>query len=163
MSPAAAHFVTAEDVYHPHQAHPEHTPPEAAVFRWWRHSVGVPAPQQRQMRGSWPTGLAEGPLAEARVDHGRWVVDCPFPGCNSAQFASKTDHRFFCVDCSGPDRLWVPVVWPDDIELAAIEAALSLRPEISTRSWESPGWRARRGVSPETVADLLAENAAHGL
>jgi hypothetical protein len=50
----------------------------------------------------------------AYVNAGRWVVGCPFPGCNSAQMASFTDRRFFCCDCANAavGGQWVEVVWP---------------------------------------------------
>ena len=143
-------IVSAEDRYHPHPSHPEHSPAEAVVFRHWRHHVGVSGPQRLQMKGAWPTELVQGVTASAYVNHGNWMVDCPFPGCNSAQYASRTDHRFFCVECG---RGWAPVAWPGDLDVAAIEAALSIRPESSTRNW-APG---------ETVAELQADNAAHGV
>jgi hypothetical protein len=150
----SAHFVTAEDVYHAHPQHPEHTPAEAAVFRHWRHHAGVPGPQRLQMRGPWPNELAASPVAKTYVNHGRWCVDCPFEGCSSAQYASKTDHRFFCIECSNAGTgKWVPVAWPEDLELAAIEAALALRPVLSVRNWH-PG---------EAVADLEAQNKIHGV
>lgn len=88
--------------------------------------------------------------AVAVVNHARWVVNCPF--CPSAQLASRTDMRFFCVSCLNEQAgaRWVNVVWPANV--AAIEAAL--RP----RQTENANW-----APPETVADLIAENQAHGL
>jgi hypothetical protein len=84
---------------------------------------------------------------EARVEHGRWLVDCPVDGCAGAQLASDSDRRFVCVECAaGPFE----VEWPLDRD--EIEAALNVRP-APNRNW-LPG---------ETVADLLAENAERGV
>jgi ribosomal protein L37AE/L43A len=87
----------------------------------------------------------------ARVDLGRWIVDCPW--CKSAQHASREDHRFFCVECGNAavNGAWVPVHWPH--EWAEIEAILSVRPDKSNQWW-SPG---------ETLASLQSENDNHGV
>lgn len=80
---------------------------------------------------------------EARVDDGRWVVDCPDPDCTSAQIASDTDPRFVCVRCAfGP----FTVVFPKD--RPAIEQTLLARPVPETRNW----------LPNETVGDLKREN-----
>ena len=147
---ATGSIVSAEDRYFAHPSHPEHTPAEAVVYRFWRHHVNIPGPQRLQMKGEWPTATVQGVTGVAYVNHGNWMVDCPFPGCNSAQFASRTDRRFYCVECG---RGWVAVTWPSELDVAAIEAALSIRPESTTRNW-FPG---------ESVADLQAESAAHGV
>lgn len=91
--------------------------------------------------------------AHARLDHGRWVVDCP--ACPSAQLASFEDRRFFCTDChnAAAGGAWVPVRWPPANQLEAVEAELELRPADATRNWR-PG---------ESVDDVRAENAAHGI
>jgi hypothetical protein len=115
------------------------------------------------MKGPWPTAVVEMPVAEAYVNHGRWMVDCPW-GCRSAQHASKSDHRFFCVECdSGATKAWCHVTWPSDLEVAAIEAALGLRPDVTKRNWLTPAMRAEYGLDPETAADLSRENKDAGL
>lgn len=79
---------------------------------------------------------------QARVNHGRWIVDCP--ACPSAVLAGVT---FRCAECGyGP----APVAWPE--EAALIEAALAPR-LLENRNW-LPG---------ETVFDLERENALHGV
>jgi hypothetical protein len=56
------------------------------------------------------------------------------------------------VECrNGGSDKWVQVNWPAEAEV--IEAALAIRPEAHTRGWK-PG---------EPVANLLAENAKHGV
>lgn len=81
---------------------------------------------------------------EVRVNHGRWIIDCP---CGGAQLACRTDHRFFCVDClnAWTSGAWVPVTWPADPD--GIARQLASRP-VELQNWE-PG---------ETVKVLRAEN-----
>src|ERR1039457_4537535 len=87
----------------------------------------------------------------ARVDLGRWIVDCPW--CKSAQHASREDHRFFCVECGNAavTGAWVSVHWPN--EWAEIEEILSCRPSAGNQWW-TPG---------ETLASLQAENDENGV
>ena len=88
----------------------------------------------------------------ARVNHGRWIVDCP--ACPSASLATSPRPNvpsavpaFRCPDCgSGP---W-PTTYP--VERATIVDILGRRPDVTTRNW-----------SPcETLDDLEAENIGHG-
>lgn len=123
--------------------------------RAYRNEAHLPAPL-RLVRQAWPhhladyrepAGIAVGITAKARIEHGRWIVDCPF-GCNGAQFASKQTRLFFCVDClhSGKaEGRWIAVKFPDDID--AIEAELMLRPQPLTRNW----------FPHETLDDLRVE------
>lgn len=104
-------------------------------------------------RAPQPGALAEGPRAIAYVNQGRWVVDCPFEGCASAQLCSPEDPRFFCAECFNRkvDQQWVPVRFPPARSLAAIERELEVRPDPETRNW----------FPHETVRDLVAENKAN--
>jgi hypothetical protein len=78
----------------------------------------------------------------AYLNHGRWVVDCP--ACPSAALAGAT---FACEDCGyGPEAVQMPA------EAADVEDAVRPRP-LRNRNWRPT----------ETVADLEAENAEHGL
>lgn len=88
----------------------------------------------------------------AIVNHGRWIVECPFPNCGGAQAASRTDPRFLCITCGnvGASNRWVRVVWPDHPE--AIEDVLAPRPPMN-RNWR-PG---------ETLEQLELENVGHGI
>lgn len=81
----------------------------------------------------------------ARCDHGRWVGDC---GCGSGVAASPEWSLACCFSCGA---IYRRIVFPKD--RAAIVAALAARPAIENQNW-LPG---------ETVAQLLAENAAHGI
>jgi hypothetical protein len=98
-----------------------------------------------------PTDTSTKATLYARVDLGRWIVVCPW--CKSAQHASREDHRFFCVECGNAaiGGLWASVSWPNEWE--DIEAILSRRPDKGNQWW-TPG--------KETLADLQAENEAHG-
>jgi len=86
----------------------------------------------------------------ARVEHGRWLVDCP--DCNNCLFADPDDRRMFCTVCLNAlhGGGWLPVVFPDDV--AAFESELLRRP-IENRNW-LPG---------ETLDDLKVENVAFGV
>lgn len=97
-----------------------------------------------------PSSTTNAATAYARVDLGRWIVDCPW--CKSAQAASREDHRFFCVECRNVavHSAWVPVFWPNEWE--EIEALLAHR-QVGNQWW-SPG---------ETLAKLEAENKEHGV
>jgi len=134
----------------------EFTPPARVVARYWPKGV------QRFAIGSMllepdpdNPDTAELPmptLAYAIVDCNRWLVRCPF--CPAGvQYASTTDHRFFCVSCLNlaNDGHWVRVVWPADRE--AIEQALVVRANLDQRNW----------ILGETVDDLLAENVDLGV
>jgi len=96
--------------------------------------------------------LSEGTVAFAVVNAGRWIVHCPLPGCNGAQYASVQDHRFWCVDCNNKAVAgqWIKVAWPDNVE--DIEQALLQRPR------EAQHW-----LFGETVADLIEQNRQHGV
>lgn len=106
-----------------------------------------------------PEGVAAELLAYAEVNHGRWIVNCPMPDpehddgkCRGAQMASRSEHRFFCVDClhryePAARGRWVRVQWP--AEVAQIEQALAPRP-VKRQNW----------TPAETAMVLRAENAA---
>lgn len=95
-----------------------------------------------------PLGDADGPAVSVRVNQGVWQTVCPF--CPSAQHASITDRRFFCARClnTAAGNRTVPVVWPDDNKLTAIETAMADRPFVTTQNWEAD----------EPVEQLFAEN-----
>jgi hypothetical protein len=82
----------------------------------------------------------------ARHNWNRWVADCRV--CTSALTIPPGTAEVTCWDCGATIG---PILWPPDPD--GIEAILAYRPDPNTRSWE-PG---------ETLAELLAENAAHGL
>lgn len=108
---------------------------------------------RRDVAASIPTSQAVGVSVQAQVNDNRWLAVCP--SCGSAQYTSKTDRRFFCIDCLNSDWAgqWLAVTWPDDPTVTQVETVLGKRPLRTSRSW-SP---------TETVADLVAENAEHGV
>lgn len=83
----------------------------------------------------------------ARVDHGRWIVDCP---CHAASMVWLDTPLVWCGGCGNAHIFgqWQRVKLPE--ERAEIEAALIVRPDAANRNW-FPG---------ESVENLLAENAA---
>lgn len=131
-----------------HVAEPGMTVPESIVFRHW-----AARPDRRPfVKPDQMSGLAE---PEAVVNHGRWIVHCPF--CTGAQHASKSDRKFLCVTCwhrgtAAADR-WLLVLWPTDAMLEAVERELLRRPDPRTRNWR-PG---------ETPTQLSLELGDHTL
>lgn len=107
--------------------------------------------QCRDLAPDLPDAVAADQPVLAVLAQSRWVAQCP--DCAGAQLAARTDRRLLCSGCGNviAGRRWRPVVWPDDTD--AIEQVLAVRPLAHNRNWH-PG---------ETVADLVAENAAHGL
>lgn len=96
--------------------------------------------------------LREGTRGEvrARLEHGRWVADCP--ACNGAEVVSRAAREFFCLSCGNAQNGGQPMraVFPRD--RAKIEAALEVR-QAPNQHWR-PG---------DTVEELRAMNRAHGL
>lgn len=84
-----------------------------------------------------PSGLVDSPIAEVRANHGRWIIRCPF--CSSAQIASSSDHRFFCVDCLNATvgGSFVRTKWPTNKK--AIERKLLTKPDKTQRNWIAGG------------------------
>jgi ribosomal protein L37AE/L43A len=94
----------------------------------------------------------------ARINHGRWLVDCA--GCNSALVIDLGQPVFMCVECGNNHNggKWFNVTVPTN--RAAIETELLKRPwngrnpaDAKNRNWE-PG---------TTVATLKKENTDHGI
>ena len=116
----------------------ELTPPERIVAQFWPSFV----------KTGLPAGGTDTP-AYAVVNRGRWIVRCPW--CPSAQNASRTDRRFFCVECENHGGGWATVIWPDDAD--QIELLLGRRPDLATRNWEIG----------ETVDFVQDDNDRHGV
>ena len=92
------------------------------------------------------SGVHGGPPIKARVNYGRWIVDCE---CNGAEFAFE-GGIFMCQSCfnAGHQHKYRRLIFPKNRK--DVEMALLHRPEPN-RNWY-PG---------ETVAKLKAENKAH--
>lgn len=73
--------------------------------------------------------------ATAEVNHGRWVVGCPW--CPNAQLGDPTAPEFLCNEClnDGTGK-WVTVDYPDAVD--DIEAVLAGRKRLENRNWR-PG------------------------
>ena len=99
-------------------------------------------------------GLTDSAVAYAEINHGRWIIECPF--CPSAQLATMQEgETFFCVVCRNAEvnNGLVPVVHPSAKQLQGIEKELVRRRDAATRNWR-PG---------ENVASLRAENKRMGV
>ncbi len=109
----------------------------------YRLSVLVPAMGKRLLPQS---GVNDVAPVKARVNHGRWIVDCE---CKGAEFAFN-EGLFICQSCynAGHKHQYRRLIFPKARK--AIEMVLIQRPEPN-RNW-SPG---------EPVAKLYAENTAH--
>lgn len=129
------------------------TPPEATVDIFWPRGTPKVLPRE----------TFDDLEVVAEVNHGRWIVRCPF--CSGAQLASDDDRRFFCVDClhAGTDAegKWIAVRWPSPSSRQAVEEALLRRPDEETRNFQP--YRGDGRDRAETVADLRRENRAAGL
>ena len=92
---------------------------------------------------------------KAYVNYGQWVAECP-SGDGGAIQASRTEP-FMCPECwNAPwGGQWLGVVFPAN--KAEIESALLARPKVRN------DYRTRNWVPAESLADLVAENVAHGI
>lgn len=90
----------------------------------------------------WPY---DAPLA-ARVNHGRWIADCP--NCAGGALTHPEWRLACCGECG---CVMTHVVFPPDLD--QIAALLLRRATRPLQNW----------APPETVADLARENTAHGV
>ena len=76
---------------------------------------------------SLPTEVDEAETLYAFVNHGRWMVKCPY--CPSAQVAFELDRRFLCADCGNANNngKYINVTWPNDNQREQIEKLLMKR------------------------------------
>ena len=74
--------------------------------------------------------------ARARVNHGRWIADCPRPYCAHAMRLTPGQAAFHCGG-EGGCQLVAEVEWPADAD--GIWAALVERPVPGTRNWYPAG------------------------
>jgi hypothetical protein len=70
----------------------------------------------------------------AVVNHGRWVVRCPTPGCGGAELA-REDGLFFCCECRNAEvgGDYRTVVFPG--ERRELEQALAAK-QVPARNWD---------------------------
>lgn len=99
--------------------------------------------------------------ARARVNHGRWIADCPRPHCVNAIRLEPKQATFHCSG-EGGCQMVADVEWPADAD--DIWQALLERPVPGTRNWYPPGHTeaARLGLPHGQGADdLRAEHRQH--
>lgn len=114
------------------QTHGIPAPGSAGFWEWY-----VDRYKPETWRGPVPkfSGLARSVVAFARVDHGRWLVDCPY--CTGACFAGWEERRFVCAEClhagTEAEGQFIRVEWPKNH--AEIEDALARRPMPRQNWW----------------------------
>lgn len=94
-------------------------------------------------------------MAQAYINHDRWVADCPRKYCTNAV---QLEPRQTTFHCEGGCNLVTPIEWPADAD--ELWEALQQRPVPATRNWAPPGHRQALVTGfPEgqTVDDLIAE------
>ncbi len=133
------HLVTYEDKF-------GNAPREALAVRLVS-SVGDATPPQ--------PGVALGVKAQARVDAGRWLADCPNPDCQGAEYVSFEHPFIFCHECrnGAVGNQLIEITVPAPGLRADIETYLLARPVPATRNW----------FPHESVRDLREENRLHGI
>ena len=93
----------------------------------------------------------------ARVNHGRWIVDCPARDCYAALRADSDTGVCDCRDETVCDHPEIPHDLAFTVERPAdadeITRILDLRPARPSRNW----------YPDETLADLKAENVTNGV
>ena len=88
-----------------------------------------------------------GAAPHARIEHGRWLVDCP--SCNGAELGGEEWDGVICGSCGAE---FLTIIWPAPSVRAAIEAVLDVRPQ-HRQHW----------FPHEQLKDLEKENEDHGL
>jgi len=82
---------------------------------------------------------------EAEINHGRWIVRCPY--CSGAEIAESEDPVFMCLSCFNEKNggRFRPVKFPVDLE--SIEAELKSRKNENHQNW----------ITGESLEDLKGE------
>ncbi|MER5601524.1 hypothetical protein [Streptomyces sp. NPDC002265] len=120
--------------------------PAERVFRWAEHR------QQRSL--AQPDGYILGQQAYARINHNRWVADCP---CGSAQVVTPTDPRMACTECG---LGWTALVFPEDPAAAEASVADELPHERNWWNPDDPAWDRPADSSDPDLEGMAAEAAA---
>jgi hypothetical protein len=143
--------VRAEDFYKPPpNLRPDAwqlVPPAELVFHWVSHRL--------RRTTTAPQGFAIGQVRFARINHNRWVADCP---CGSAQVVSPTDQRMACTECG---LGWMTLTFPEDADTVE-ESVDHLLPH--ERNWwhdEDPA-RPAPPIEPEPPAEQDPEPPIEG-
>jgi hypothetical protein len=125
-------------------------PSAERVFRW--------AELRQQRRLVPPDGYVIGQSIYARINHNRWVADCP---CGSAQVVTPADPRMACTECGYG---WVRLIYPDDP--AAAEAGVMDELPHERNWWhpDDPSWdQPPAPAEPEPEGMELANALASAL
>jgi hypothetical protein len=88
----------------------------------------------------------------ARVDWGRWIVDCPHPYCRDALTfdpLNSPPQMFECWNCGTR----ADIGWPPEQLVHDIERLLMMRPDPADRCWNPD----------ETLIDLMGQNGVLGV
>lgn len=98
-----------------------------------------------------PADPVDAPVV-AYVNGGRWIADCE---CGGAEVVDAVSRLFMCASCFNVahGHRWRLVEIPNERTLTVLERVLLERPDRRTRNWRPS----------ESVAELIAENVAHGL
>lgn len=99
--------------------------------------------------------------ARARVNHGRWIADCPRPHCANAIRLEPGQATFHCAG-EGGCQMAASIEWPPDAD--EIWAVLLERPVPGTRNWYPDGhFEAVQLGLPhgQSVAELRDETRDH--
>ena len=88
---------------------------------------------------------------KAEINHGRWVVKCPF--CPGAELGDPENPRFMCLSCYNQDAggKWLKVEYQK--QAGKIETELLKRPKKHNQNW-TPG---------ESLKQLQDENVSRGV
>ena len=93
------------------------------------------------------------PQYQARINWGRWIVDCPH--CNSALDVTTADNQAICLDCGTE---WFAIVFTPTPRKRNIETALLKRPGNRAGIFPHSNW-----YPGESVAHLNLENERMGI
>lgn len=99
--------------------------------------------------------------ARARVNHGRWIADCPRRHCANAVKLDPRQPVFHCAG-EGGCQMVAEVEWPADAD--GIWEVLLERPVPGTRNWYPDGHveAVRLGIPHgQSVAELRTEHREH--
>lgn len=97
--------------------------------------------------------IAPNPKVEARVDHGRWLADCPF--CNGAELVTEDDPIFLCLSCGNAEVKGELL----DVKFPSLSTRKQAEDLLRARSRHHRNW----DPAKEGIEQLKAENEAHRL
>ena len=96
-----------------------------------------------------PALIYAGQVLTPRVNHSRWIIDCPF--CSGAELYWESANLHYCVSCAN-NMTELPILVKMPGNRLKIEEILLKRENIENRNWIG-----------ETIADLQRENKDRGV